>query len=573
MPLVFAFSRYCLKSNKNLVSYIPAMFQHRPDHRFEWLPLRLREESFGGAFSMRKKWCSTGLSICALVAILAPGSALSNGTLKLKPSSMLSLAGTTTQHVAADPGLPQSAVDNAAGAERSANNVANTGLTLNGRSSTRSAGREEGVVVTPSSSHWINAATTVLFMIVIIMMIYGVRHFVFTLSRMFGRQRHPYIDIDTARWPMITVFIAAHNEEKVIAGCIEALLNTDYPNDRLKIIPVNDRSTDSTREIIDRYVERDPNRVFPFHRMLGKSGKSAALKDALAFAEGDIVIIFDADYVPGRGLLKQLVAPFFDPEIGAVMGRVVPINAGTNLLTRLLDLERSGGYQVDQQARMNLKLVPQYGGTVGGVRRSAVEAVGGWHDDILAEDTDITYRLLLNGWKTVYTNRSECYEEVPEDWATRIKQVMRWAKGHNQVLARYWYQFATSPYLTLRERVDGLLLLFVFVIPPILIAGWLLAIILYFANAGSLLTTLIPVFALVAYGTMGNFAAFFQIVIAVLLDGNRNRIRLLPFNLLGFFVSLFSISRSVFSLLIDRLFDREMVWDKTVRYRKSAGSV
>ena len=84
------------------------------------------------------------------------------------------------------------------------------------------------------------------------------------------------------------------------------------------------------------------------------------------FAQGDIAIIFDADYVPGRGLLKQLVAPFFDPEVGAVMGRVVPINSGTNLLTRMLDLERSGGYQVDQQARMNMNLLPQYGGTVGG---------------------------------------------------------------------------------------------------------------------------------------------------------------------------------------------------------------
>ena len=190
---------------------------------------------------------------------------------------------------------------------------------------------------------------------------------------------------------------------------------------------------------------RYPARISPFHRSGGKAGKSAALKDALHFAEGDIAIIFDADYVPGRGLLKQLVAPFFDPEVGAVMGRVVPVNSGANLLTRLLDLERSAGYQVDQQARMNLNLMPQYGGTVGGVRLSAVEAVGGWHDDTLAEDTDITFRLMFNGWKTVYTNRSECYEEVPEEWGVRIKQVTRWAKGHNQVMARYWWQFATQP--------------------------------------------------------------------------------------------------------------------------------
>ena len=408
---------------------------------------------------------------------------------------------------------------------------------------------------------------SLLFLIVVIMMLYGVRHFLFTMNRLMGVQRHPYIDISVARWPMITVFIAAHNEEKVVAGCMAALLNTDYPADRLKIIPVNDRSSDATQSIIDDFALRFPTRICPFHRIEGKAGKSAALKDALQFATGDIAIIFDADYVPGRGLLKQLVAPFFDPEVGAVMGRVVPMNSGANLLTRLLDLERSAGYQVDQQARMNMNLLPQYGGTVGGVRLSAVQAVGGWHDDTLAEDTDITFRLMFNGWKTVYTNRSECYEEVPEDWRVRIKQVSRWAKGHNQVMARYWWQFATSSYLTTGQRVDGLLLLFVFVIPLIMLLGWGLALGLYFLNAGSLLSLLIPVFALMVYGTLGNFAAFFEIVVAVLIDGNRRRLRLLPFNMLGFLVSLFAISGAVWSLMLDRIFKREMVWDKTIRYR------
>jgi cellulose synthase/poly-beta-1,6-N-acetylglucosamine synthase-like glycosyltransferase len=408
---------------------------------------------------------------------------------------------------------------------------------------------------------------SMLFVIVVIMMLYGIRHFMFTMNRLTGRQRHPYIDVAVARWPMITVFIAAHNEEKVIAGCIEALLNTDYPPECLKIIPVNDRSKDATMAIIDSYVARYPARISPFHRLEGKAGKSAALKDALQFAVGDIAIIFDADYVPGRGLLKQLVAPFFDPEVGAVMGRVVPINSGANLLTRLLDLERSAGYQVDQQARMNMNLLPQYGGTVGGVRLSAVEAVGGWHDDTLAEDTDITFRLMFHGWKTIYTNRSECYEEVPEEWAIRIKQVTRWAKGHNQVMARYWWQFASSKYLTLGQRIDGLLLLFVFVIPLIMLTGWALALGLYFLNAGSLLSQLIPVFALMVYGTLGNFAAFFEIVVAVFIDGNRKRLRLLPFNMLGFLISLFAIAGAVWSLMIDRIFKREMVWDKTIRYR------
>lgn len=412
------------------------------------------------------------------------------------------------------------------------------------------------------------AMASLLLVVVAIMVLYAIRHFVFTMSRLAGAQRHPYLDITIADWPQITVFIAAHNEDRVIAGCIEALLNTDYPEDRLKIIPVNDRSQDGTQRVIDDYALRFPSRISPYHRKQGVPGKAAALKDALKLAVGDIAIVFDADYVPGRGLLKQLVAPFFDPEVGATMGRVVPANSGVNLLTRLLDLERSAGYQVGQQARMNLDLTPQYGGTTGGVRLSALEAVGGWHDDTLAEDTDITFRLMLQGWKTVYTNRSECYEEVPQDWETRIKQVRRWAKGHNQVLARHWWSFATSPYLTLGQRVDGLLLLFVFLIPMVMLLGWCLALGLYFLNAGALLSALVPAFALMLYGTLGNFAAFFEIVVAVLVDGNRRRLRLLPFNMLGFLVSLFAISGAVVSLVLDRVLKRELVWDKTVRYRE-----
>jgi len=203
-----------------------------------------------------------------------------------------------------------------------------------------------------------------------------------------------------------------------------------------------------------RFAEQHPL-IEPFHRVGGKPGKAAALKDAMTLVKTEVVLIFDADYIPGKALLRQLVAPFFDPEIGAVMGRVVPLNVGKKCLTRLLDLERSGGYQVDQQARMNLHLVPQYGGTVAGVRKSALQEIGGWNENALAEDTDLTYRLLIAGWKTAYENRAECYEEVPERWPVRVRQITRWAKGHNQAMASYIARTARCPGLGWFERIDG----------------------------------------------------------------------------------------------------------------------
>jgi cellulose synthase/poly-beta-1,6-N-acetylglucosamine synthase-like glycosyltransferase len=406
-----------------------------------------------------------------------------------------------------------------------------------------------------------------LYAIVILISVYTVRHYLFTLNRLFGFQRHPYIDIDTAVWPPVTVLVAAHNEEKVVAHILAALMCVNYPEDKMLVVPVNDRSTDRTREIIDRFCEDHPGRIHPFHRIGGKGGKAAALKDAMEMVETEVILIFDADYIPGSGLIKQLVAPFFDPEVGGVMGRVVPLNVGTNLLTRLLDLERSGGYQVDQQARMNLRLVPQHGGTVAGVRLSALREIGGWNDNSLTEDTDLTYRLLLAGWKTVYQNRSECYEEVPETWQVRIKQIMRWAKGHNQVLAAYGLELLFGKHrATRRERIDGFWLLGVYAMAPLTLIAWLLALGLFYEGVAPL-QGVIALLAFTAYAATGNFAAFFEIAAAARLDYTRQRICLLPFLMLGFVVSVFSVSCACVSQLMAPITGAQFHWDKTERFR------
>jgi len=407
-----------------------------------------------------------------------------------------------------------------------------------------------------------------LWSVVAVLVTYTLRHYLFTLNRVFGRQRQPYVDIGVGDWPRVAVYVPCHNEEKVIGGMLDALLGNDYPADRFYVVPIDDRSTDGTRQIIEDYTARFPGRIRPFIRSEGKPGKAAALSDATREAEAEVLMVFDADYLPGPNLLRQLAAPFFDPEVGAVMGRVVPHNLNRTLLTRLLDLERSGGYQVDQQARMNLRLIPQYGGTVGGVRRSALRDVGHWNEDALAEDTDMTYRLILRGWQVVYQNRSECYEEVPETWPTRIRQIQRWTRGHNQCLRNYAFPLLGIPrHLRFAQVIDGVLLLGVFAVAPVLLLGWGLATALYFMGY-EIRPGLIVLFAVASYSTLGNFAAFFEVATAVRLDGSRNRVRLLPFVALGFLVNLLAVSRATLSR-------RSWLapaaagptWEKTERYR------
>lgn len=402
--------------------------------------------------------------------------------------------------------------------------------------------------------------------VVAVVCVYALRQYVFTLNRLFGRQRHPFIDVRTANWPDVTVLVPARNEEAVIAHALSALLDADYPAERLTIVPIDDASTDDTGRIIDEFAERHPGRVIPVHRPDGGTGKAAALLDATNRTSSEILVVFDADYTPSTGLLKRLVAPFFDPEVGAVMGRVVPENAGRNLLTRLLDLERAGGYQVDQQARMNLSLIPQYGGTVGGVRRSALHDVGGWRVDTLTEDTDLTIRLVMRGWQIVYENRAECYEEVPETWRARYRQIERWARGHNEVLRRFGLALALTRSVPLARRIDGLLLLGVFLLAPLMLLGWAVTLMLFYMGQVAALPAA-AVLAVATYATMGNVAAFFEIAAAARLDGIRSRVRLLPLLGIGFFVSLVAVSVAALPRVARWRVTEPPKWNKTPRSR------
>ncbi|GAB4538450.1 MAG: glycosyltransferase family 2 protein [Thermodesulfovibrionia bacterium] len=406
--------------------------------------------------------------------------------------------------------------------------------------------------------------------VIFIMLLYTTRHFLFSISRFIGVQRIYPQDIIDSELPTISVLVPMHNEEKVASNILDLLIATDLPKSGLEVIPINDHSTDGTEEILNEYASRYPY-IKPLHRRQGRRGKPAALNDALKISRGEIVIVFDADYLPPRGILRDIAISFKDPEVGAVMGRVIPENTHRNLLTRLIDLERSGGYQVDQQARYNLRLVTQYGGTVGGFRRDVVLSMGGFDPNILTEDTELTFKLLINGWKVVYANRVECYEEVPEEWGVRGRQIRRWARGHSQVMFKYLLPLIRTPHLSLMERIDGTLLLFIYTTPFILLTGIADSVALFFIGEMQIIQSIIILIFIPAYNTFGNFAPFYQIAVASLLDGATNRIRLLPFLLFNFLFNIWYVSLGFLDAVIDVITRRKTKWQKTIRFRKAEG--
>ncbi|MFZ7138720.1 MAG: glycosyltransferase [archaeon] len=384
------------------------------------------------------------------------------------------------------------------------------------------------------------AVDACIMVIIVVMVAYSIRHYRFSWNRMFSKQKRTYKDLNGAYTPSVSVLVPAHNEEKVLHSVVDRLIECDYPkeNGKFEVIIINDRSEDRTGIIADTYAAKHSFIKVVHRSKNGGQGKPEALNVALPFASNEIVLFFDADYQPPKDCIKQLVAPFYDIEIGGVMGRVVPINSPQTALTRLMDIERSGGYQVDQQARYNLDLIPQFGGTVGGFKRDVLKAVGGWDPNMLTEDTDITYKVFLQGWKIAYVNLAECYEEVVDSWDKREKQLRRWAIGHNQCLFKHFFNTLKTPVLNMWQKIDGILLLGVYLVPVFVLAGWILGIVSYLFDAPWWSPFFLALLFFLSYNSIGNFAVFNEMGNSAFLDKRGRSIWLLPMVFFTFFANM-----------------------------------
>ncbi|MGM0379025.1 MAG: glycosyltransferase [Bacillota bacterium] len=402
---------------------------------------------------------------------------------------------------------------------------------------------------------------------IIVIFLYTIRHLIFTYNRLYGRQKIYYNDLIDSDFPDISVLIPMFNEENVASDILDNLLKCKYNRAKIEIIPIDDFSTDNTKEILEKY-EKKYSIIKPLYRTSKKDrGKPKALNEAMEKASGEIIIVFDADYKPTKKMLQRLAIAFKNPSIGAVMGRVIPDNSNTNLLTKLIDLERTGGYQVDQQARYNLKLMPQYGGTVGGYRKNLIIDSGGFNPKILAEDTEITFRLYTQGYKVIYANDAECYEQSPETWKSRGIQVSRWSRGHNNIMFRYFLKVIFSKYMSFLEKLDGIFLLCIYSVPLIISLAITSSILLLYFGEMSIFTGWWQLIFIGIYSGFGNFAPFYEIANGLIIDGRTKELFLLPLLIINFFFYIFYISIGFFKSIKDLIFSKNIRWHKTQRFK------
>ncbi len=249
-----------------------------------------------------------------------------------------------------------------------------------------------------------------------------------------------------AEVPTVTVQLPVFNELYVAERLINAVCAFDYPRERLQI-QVLDDSTDETRDLIARAVERHRRAgvdIEHLHRVDRTGYKAGALAAGMRSARGELVAIFDADFVPRRDFLRRTVPWFRDPAVGMVQTRWDHLNRGYSLLTRIQAIFLDAHFAIEHVARAATGRFFNFNGTAGVWRRDAIERSGGWTHDTLTEDLDLSYRAQLDGWRFVFLRDTACPAELPVDVHGFKRQQFRWAKGSIQTARKHLGRVLTA---------------------------------------------------------------------------------------------------------------------------------
>jgi len=255
--------------------------------------------------------------------------------------------------------------------------------------------------------------------------------------------------------PVITVQLPLFNELYVVDRLLKAVTAFDYPREKMEI-QVLDDSTDETvkvaKAVVAKYAEQGFD-IHYIHRADRTGFKAGALENGNRTAKGELLAIFDADFVPKPDCLRKLVHFFTDPLVGCAQMRWAHINGNYNLLTRLQTIMLDGHFVVEQTTRNRTGGFFNFNGTAGIWRRKAIEMSGGWQHDTLTEDTDLSFRAQLMGWRFVYLLDEEAPAEIPVEINAFKAQQRRWAKGVMQVGLKLYPRIWRAP-LPLRVKLE-----------------------------------------------------------------------------------------------------------------------
>ena len=253
--------------------------------------------------------------------------------------------------------------------------------------------------------------------------------------------KHSDFRVDTTPlpyYPKVTVVVPAHNEDVVIAQTAKAILDLNYPHDRVELLLFADNCSDNTYQeclsvkAMPEYAGRDLTII----NRSGTGGKAGVLNDALKMATGDYICVYDADAMPEKNALYFLVKEVMkDPERRvASFGRNKTRNANQNFLTRCINQEIVVTQRVHHVGMWHLFKIGRIPGTNFLIQTEFVKSIGGWKNGALTEDTDISFKIMQSGKLIALAYNSEAFQQEPETLKSYYMQRKRWAKGNYEVV-------------------------------------------------------------------------------------------------------------------------------------------
>jgi 1,2-diacylglycerol 3-beta-glucosyltransferase len=262
----------------------------------------------------------------------------------------------------------------------------------------------------------------------------------------------PLAETDPEACPYVSLLIAAKNEEAVVVPLVKMLCNLDYPDCRYDLWVINDNSSDRTPMLLNRLAEEYPQLRVVHRSASAGGGKSGALNEVYPVTQGEIIAVFDADAQVPKDLLRRVLPMFERPEVGAVQVRKAIANASTNFLTRNQVTEMALDSYLQQQ-RLAIGGIGELRGNGQFVRREALDRCGGWNEETITDDLDLTFQLHLDQWDIDFL----AFPPVGEEGVTRPvglwHQRNRWAEGGYQRYLDYW-RLILSNRMGTRKTVD-----------------------------------------------------------------------------------------------------------------------
>ena len=238
--------------------------------------------------------------------------------------------------------------------------------------------------------------------------------------------------------PFVTVQLPVYNEKYVAERLIGCVAKLDYPNDKFEI-QVLDDSTDETFEIIANIVAQLKSvvNIRHIHRPVRTGFKAGALKEGLQKANGELIAIFDADFLPAKDFLRKTVPHFIDKNIGMVQTRWAWLNKSYSILTRVQAFALDAHFSIEQVGRNIAGGFINFNGTAGVWRKECIEDAGNWQADTLTEDLDLSYRAQLKNWKFIYLEEVGAPSELPPVMSAVKTQQYRWNKGGGETARKH----------------------------------------------------------------------------------------------------------------------------------------